>query len=141
MDGEKPTSQHEPDRTITNVQSWMGRNRLILNGDNSQIIVYSNPRNPISITSAILGDAVIEPSTLVCNLDVMYNSTLTFEQHITRTIQAGSYHLRNIGRIRILINRDAVKSLIQALVISRLDYGNCLLAGLPDNQLTKLQLG
>jgi len=37
------------------------------------------------------------------------------------------YKIRNIGLIRKYINDETCKTLVQALVISRLDYGNALL--------------
>ena len=38
-----------------------------------------------------------------------------------------------------MLSETSTKSLIQSLVISRLDYGNNLLCGLPNVELTKLQ--
>jgi len=39
--------------------------------------------------------------------------------------------LRNIGLIRKYINDEKCKTLVQVLVISRLDYGNALLYNIP----------
>ena len=47
--------------------------------------------------------------------------------------------MRNIGQVRNRLNDNATKSLVQSLVISRLDYGNSLLCGLPRELLAKLQ--
>jgi hypothetical protein len=40
------------------------------------------------------------------------------------------FHIRNIGCIRPFISEDACKVLVNALVTSRLDYGNALLVNL-----------
>ena len=40
-------------------------------------------------------------------------------------------HLHNIGRIRRYLTPEATKSPVHAFIMSRLDYGNALLAGLP----------
>uniref|UniRef100_A0A8C2X723 Ferric-chelate reductase 1 n=1 Tax=Cyclopterus lumpus TaxID=8103 RepID=A0A8C2X723_CYCLU len=50
------------------------------------------------------------------------------------------YMLYNIRRIRPLLTQKAAQVLVQALVISRLDYCNSLLAGLPANAIRPLQL-
>ena len=50
------------------------------------------------------------------------------------------YQLRNIGNIRKYIDSKATEVLIHAFVTSRLDINNCLLYGLPDNLLHKLQV-
>jgi hypothetical protein len=49
------------------------------------------------------------------------------------------FHIRNIGRIRSYITKDACKTLVNSLVTSRLDYGNAMLYGLPANLTNKLQ--
>ena len=40
--------------------------------------------------------------------------------------------LQCLRRVRCLLSRDVTANLVAALVFSRLDYGNALLAGLPD---------
>ena len=49
------------------------------------------------------------------------------------------YYLRCIGRIRKYLSDDDCKTLVHALVTSRLDYGNVLLLGLPEATLNVLQ--
>ena len=46
---------------------------------------------------------------------------------------------RRISSIRQYLTEDAAKTLVVSLVLSRLDYGNCLLAGVPECLLHKLQ--
>ena len=47
--------------------------------------------------------------------------------------------LRRIGKIRSFLSTDAANKLAVSLILSKLDYCNSLLAGLPDNKLNKLQ--
>ena len=49
------------------------------------------------------------------------------------------FHIRNIGCIRPFISEDACKMLVNALVTSRLDYGNALLYGINKNLTDKLR--
>ena len=60
-------------------------------------------------------------------------------QHVNSVCRTGYYHLRNIGRISRYLSHDAVKTLVDALVISRLDHCNSLLHGLPVKRLAKMQ--
>ena len=47
--------------------------------------------------------------------------------------------LRRLGKIRPFLSTDAANKLAVAFVLTRLDYCNSLLAGLPDNKLNKHQ--
>ena len=59
---------------------------------------------------------------------------------ISTKSQEHSYHLlRNIRTIRPYLNQETTKTIIHALVMSRLDYCNLLLDGTADYQLNKLQ--
>ena len=49
------------------------------------------------------------------------------------------YHLHNIGRIRKYLSYDDRKSIVQAVIMSRIDYCISLLVGVPAVQLSKLQ--
>ncbi len=50
------------------------------------------------------------------------------------------FALHNIRKIRPFLTEHAAQLLVQALVISRLDYCNALLAGLPSNTIKPLQM-
>ena len=47
--------------------------------------------------------------------------------------------LRRLGKIHLFLSTDAANKLAVSFVLTRLDYCNSLLAGLPDNKLNKLQ--
>ena len=59
--------------------------------------------------------------------------------HINNTYQAVIYHLYNIKRISRYLSYDDRKSIVQAVIMSRVDYCNSLLVGVPAIQLCKLQ--
>ena len=52
---------------------------------------------------------------------------------------ASSFHLRNIGKARCVLTGDATKTVMQSLVMSRLDYFNALLIGIQQDLIAKLQ--
>ena len=61
------------------------------------------------------------------------------ETHVNKICQSVHYHLRNIGKIRSVIDRDTCKLLVNSMVTSRLDYCNSLLFGVNKSVVDKLQ--
>ncbi len=80
------------------------------------------------------------PSTSVRNLGVIFDDQLTFKEHIAKTARSCRFALHNIRKIRPFLTEHAAQLLVQALVVSRLDYCNALLAGLPSNTIKPLQM-
>ncbi len=87
-----------------------------------------------------LGSSRITPSASVRNLDVIFDDQLTFKEHIAKTARSCRFALHNIRKIRPFLTEHAAQLLVQALVISRLNYCNALLAGLPSNTIKPLQM-
>ncbi len=65
---------------------------------------------------------------------------LNFSDHIAKTARSGRFALYNIRKIRPFLSEHATQLLVQALVLSRLDYCNAVLAGLPANSIKPLPL-
>ena len=91
-----------------------------------------------SITVA--GTSVKFSDDPVRNLGVIFDSQLSMKPHIRSVVKSGYFHLRNISLARKQLTKDATRSLTEALVLSRLDYGNSLLSGISDELLQKLQV-
>ncbi len=87
-----------------------------------------------------LGSSTITPSKTARNLGVVIDDKLNFTDHITKTVRSCRFALYNIKKIRPFLSEHATQLLVQALVLSRLDYCNALLAGLPASSIKPLQL-
>ncbi len=70
----------------------------------------------------------------------MIDDQLTFSDHIAKTARSCRFALFNIKKIRPFLLEYASQLLVQALVLSRLDYCNALLAGISDSSIKLLQL-
>ena len=64
---------------------------------------------------------------------------MTLVPFINNTCKSAFSQLYNIRRIRKYLTTDTSKTLVHAMITSRIDYCNSLLCGLPDNSLNKLQ--
>ncbi len=87
-----------------------------------------------------LGSSTITPSALVRKLGVIFDDQLTFKEHIAKIARSCRFALHNIRKIGPFLTEHAAQLLVQALVISRLDYCNPLLGGLPSNTIKPLQM-
>ncbi len=70
----------------------------------------------------------------------MIDDQLTFSDHTAKTARSCRFALFNIKKIRPFLSEHASQLLVQALVLSRLDYCNALLAGLLASSIKPLQL-
>ena len=66
-------------------------------------------------------------------------SDLSMKTHLTKLCQSTYLYLRNIGRIRKLLDEDSVKILVQSLILIKIDVCNSLLLGIPNQILERLQ--
>lgn len=75
----------------------------------------------------------------VRNLGVVFDERLTFEGQINKLASTFWGILKMIRKIRPFIPLDALKTVVTALALSRLDYGNALYVGLQSQLLLRLQ--
>ena len=61
------------------------------------------------------------------------------EAHVRNVCSSAFYHFYHISRIRDVLDIKTAATVVQALVISRLDYCNSLLYGLPSTLINWLQ--
>ncbi len=70
----------------------------------------------------------------------MIDDQLSFTDHIATTARSCRFVLYNIRKIRLFLSEQATQLLLQAHVLSRLDYCNAFLAGLSACTFKPLQL-
>jgi len=75
----------------------------------------------------------------VRDLGVLVDSELTMKHHISRVVSSCVFQLRRLRQIRRSVGEEVTKRLVTALILSRLDYCNAVLAGLPQSTLQPLQ--
>jgi hypothetical protein len=123
---------------MNQVFDWFQSNRLQPNPDKTELLWCTSPRRQHRLPSgAVLfnGTAII-PQLSVRNLGVYFDSALTMREHVTRRCFGA---LRQLRTVREQVPTSVFQSLVTALALSRLDYGNATLVGLPQDQLRRLQ--
>ncbi len=125
---------------LADISAWMKDHHLQLNLAKTDLLVFPATPTLQHDFTIQLGSSTITPSASVRNLIVIFNDQLTFKYHIAKTARSCRFALHNIRKIRPFLTEHAAQPLVQALVISRLDYCNALLAGLPSNTIKPLQM-
>ena len=92
-----------------------------------------------SLTPVSISGHNIPFSQSVRNLGFFIDETLSMDVHIKHLSRILFCQLHSLGKIRPFLSTDATNKLTVSFVLTRLDYCNSLLAGLPDNKMNKLQ--
>ncbi len=118
---------------LADISCWMKDHHLQINLASSNPLLHQN-------LSFQLSSSTITHSKIIRNVVVVIDVKLNFSDCIAKTVRSCRFAVYNIRNIRPFLSEHATQLLVQALVLSRLDYCNALLAGLPDNSIKPLQL-
>ncbi|KAK3552271.1 hypothetical protein QTP86_007154 [Hemibagrus guttatus] len=118
----------------------MTAHQLKLNPSKTELLIIPGDPSPAQDLTISLSNSMISPSATARNLGVTMDNQLSFSSHVTNVTRSCQFLLYNIRRIRPFLSTQATHVLVQSLVISRLDYCNSLLAGLPLNAIRPLQM-
>ena len=129
------------EKCITEIKAWMKTNLLKLNDSKTEVILCGSKHHlknhgQISIK---VGECSISSVSSVRNLGAFFDETMSMDDFVKKKAIAIHLQLRKIQRIRKFLSIDACKSLVQALVISRLDYCCSLLLGTKKKNIQHLQ--
>ena len=80
-----------------------------------------------------------EPVDCGRDLGVLLYSSLSIHQHIARVTSTCFYHLRRLRKLSRILDIKTQKRLVCAVVLTRVDYCNSVLAGLSHSILAPLQ--
>ena len=138
--GLKPEPPHEWRWMCSVIASILSQNMLRSNAEKTEVILFTSrfTKTP-NIEKLFFDSTVIELTEKVRDLGVILHKNLTPTYHINETYRKATNAIRSIGRIRKYLTNKNLKLLVNALVISRLDYCNSILYGLPKRELDKLQ--
>lgn len=129
---------------IEDVRNWMIVNKLKLNEDKTEFMIVTSRYYKATYQQLnpclTVGGVPIKPTRSVRNLGAMFDCVMSMEDHVNSVKRSMYFHIREIGRIRRYLDQHTCHLAVQSLVISRLDYANILLLGLPKSLLHGLQV-
>ena len=139
--GSEEACTHGLKNCINEIREWVCMNLLKLNDGKTEFIILGTQQQlqKISHISIQIGEDLVTPVDMVWNLGFFMDKYLKYKDHINR-ITSNTYNiLRKIHQPRSLLDKHTTKIIVQALVLSKLDYCNSLLLGSPEYQMDKLQ--
>ena len=116
---------------VDEMAAWMESNSLKLNRSKTEAIWFSFLRkvNKSPTKQIRILDTFISPSESVKSLGVFMDRDVSMNSHISKMLQAGFSALRQIRSIKKCLFYESLRTLAVALILSRIDYCNTLLAG------------
>ena len=111
----------------------MASNRLKINPAKSEFLWCTTDRRLHRIDNSAfrLADDNVVPTTYVRNLGAYFDALISMATHVSRLVSTCFYQLRRVRVIRRSIPTSTTIQIISSFVMSRIDYCNSLLAGLP----------
>ena len=109
---------------VDEVSLWMASNRLLLNPAKTEVLWCSSARrqHQIPTGSVRIDNTSVVPVSVVRDLGVYIDAHLTMSSHITATVRACFAALRQIRSVRRSLTREALLTLLRALLITKVDY-------------------
>ena len=128
---------------VIDVKAWLASRCLLLNEAKTEAILFAAPNNripqPPPLCIDVCGCNIIASSN-IRDLGVQLDSTMSMAAHVSRTCRTAYAQLRSISRIRSSLPISARKTLVHALVTSKLDFGNATLCGITGTLLHRLEM-
>ena len=141
VQGNKDEKIAQLEACISEIRLWMRTNFLKLNDSKTEVIMFGTHQSltKVKTKEICVGNTLVEIVEYVRNLGYYMDKELKSKIHINKIVSSCTYILRNIARVRHHLTHDATKTLVQALVLSKMDYCNSLILGAPNYLIQKFQ--
>jgi len=117
---------------IDEVSAWMASNRLQLNHAKTEVLWCTSSRRQHQIPSCPvrIGTTNVQLVYSTRDLGVYIDADMSMRTHVTAVVRACFAALRQIRSMRRSLPRHALLTLVRALIVSKVDYCNSVLAGI-----------
>ena len=126
---------------LGSIADWMTSNLLCFNSSKTKFLLLGlKPQlDKIQSPALCLSNGVsVLPSASARNLGFIFDSNLTLADQISSVTRSCFYRIRDLRRIRPVLDFTTAQSIGTSFVHSRLNYCNSLYYGLPKMQLNRL---
>jgi len=130
-------------RKIASISTWMTSNFLSLNPCKTEFLLIGVPQQCAKVNQLVLhvpDNTTVTPVSNARNLGILFDSNLSFKQHINFLTKTCLYHCRDLGRFKSSLDFGTACIIATALVHAKLDYCNSLYCRLSSSQINQLQV-
>ena len=93
-------------QTFHDILSWMNSNTLLLNPPKTEILLIGTKQQRLNfsvLTDLSLSNDIIPVSSSALNLGFIFDSDMSFSDHINSVSESCNFHIRDIRQIRHLL--------------------------------------
>lgn len=127
---------------LKTVAAWFCSNSLLINPDKTKLLVFGTRQMLSNVSSnfklSLLGKE-LSPVPFAKDLGVFMDSTLSFDEHVMQITSKCIASLCQINRVRHVLDKKTLMTVINALVFSRLFYCSSVWGGISMKNVLKLQ--
>ena len=127
---------------LRRIAAWCCANSLFIIPDKTKLLLLGTRQMlrkiPDDIHVTLLGK-LIHPVSSVKDLGITIDASLTYDEHLTNLVSSCAASLCHINRIKYVVDRQTLITIIKALVFSKLYYCSSVWANSSKRKLKKLQ--
>ena len=129
--GDEKESILSLESTLVNVKSWMDQNRLKMNNDKTELMMFASKRQleKCVTTSIDVNNTTVNCSPTIKYLGALLDQHLQLSQHIIKKCRTAMINLPMIKFLHPSLTQETAHMLIRGLVTSHLDCCNAIFAG------------
>ena len=126
---------------LKTVAAWFCSNSLLINPDKTKLLGFGTIQMLSNVSSnfklSLLGKE-LSPVPFAKDLEVFMDSTLSFDEHVMQITSKCIASLCQINRVRHVLDKKTLTTVINALVFSRLFYCSSVWGGISMKNVLKL---
>ena len=109
---------------LKGVTDWLNSNRISLNINKTEFVIFRSPRNPITteINIKLNGKRLLYPSKYIKYLGVLLDEHLSWKPHIDELIKKLNRSNSILSKIRYFVRKNTLRSLCFSLFSSHIGY-------------------
>ena len=124
------------------IAAWCCANSLLINPEKTKLLLLGTRQMLRSVPEdfhVTLVGKQLHPVSSAKDLGVTIDASLTYDEHVTNVASSCTANLCQINRIRHILDRQTLTTIINALVFSKLYYCSSVWANTSKKNLEKLQ--